>query len=395
MSTPILLVSGGAESVSIAIAEWAIAAGRRLIVYSLVGKSLIEGVRGVERTVYAPSADRAEVVEDLRGVIVRLYAATGAPLVAFPSEDDSLGLLLQLSTELGEQVLSCSRCRALPGGGLDKAELFSCLESAGLGAYIADTIAVRSEDDVSKARTVLGEDMVVKPSSKWWGANLQGGAKTHSGDELVAIAPAQERRRDFDVGRPWVAQRRLGALAGGERSACVVRDGSGALRYAEVVEWMKYPVRGGSACIVETQPDSLALHEATCKILSAVDAVGIVELSFLADEMGCPRLLELNVRPWLQIDLLQWAGFDLLGDAEDALRWKGIEAAEVRVRRATWVSVERILLKIARGDGGSRWKTFASALRALSKRPRVSTWSTRLPGVRWRWVLRNLRRVAR
>lgn len=389
----VLLVSGGAESVSIAITEWAIASGHEVLVFSLVPKSVLEGVSGVSQVAYAPSVEREHVLESLGDFVSRIHQSAGAPILAFPTEDDSLGLLVELSAKLGDQVISCSRCRALPSGGLDKAELFSYLKSVGLEEMIADTLCVRSESDVAAARALFGEDVVIKPASKPWATSLSGGAKIHSGPELDTGGALRDRLRDFAVGRAWVAQRRLGPLEGGERSACVVRDNRGAVRYAEVLEWMKYPARGGSACIVETQPRGHGLREATIAILSAVDAVGIVELSFLADASGKPRLLELNARPWLQIDLLQSAGFDVLGDATRVLGGGAISSEMVAVRPATWVSVERILLKLLSGDGGSRRQTLWAALRAFARRPRVSTWASRLPGVRLAWLLRNLQRM--
>lgn len=395
MARSVLLVSGGAESVTVAIAEWAIDSGREVVVYSLVPSSILAGLPGIGRVAYAPSTTRDGVLAALDAFIRRMSELEGSPILAFPTEDDSLGLLMELSATLGDHVLSVSRCRALTKGGLDKAELFSHLKAAGLEAIIAETMSVMDESDVSAARAVFGEDVIIKPASKPWSRSLSGGAKIHSGSELDSQGAVGDRLRDFSTGRPWVAQRRLSPLGGGERSACVVRDANGSVRYAEVVEWLKYPERGGSACIVETQPGGNELWEATIAILSAVDAIGIVELSYLADSSGKPRLLELNPRPWLQIDLLQSAGFDVLGDAAKVLGGGAVRPEVVAVRPATWVSLERLLLKLLSGDGGSRWRTLRAALGAFARRPRVSTWGSRLPGVRKAWLVRNLQRMVR
>lgn len=392
MSAPVLVVSGGAESVSVSLADWARSSGQAISVYSLVRDSLLEAAPGPGSVRYAPEGDREVVLADLADYVIGLRALCDAPVIAFPTEDDSLGLLLELADRLGGGVLACSRCRALPGGGLDKASLFSFLEAKGLGDVIARTLTVRGEDELPAAMAILGGDMILKPASKPWAATLESGAKIHSGEELVA--GARERGRDFAAGRSWVAQRRLASLRGGERSACVVRDPHGTVLYAEVVEWLKYPARGGSACIVETQPDELGLREATLAILDALDAVGIVELSFLADEAGRPRLLELNARPWLQIDLLQVSGFDLLGAAQVALAGGAIASRDVALRPRTWVSLERLLLKFARGDG-PRWRTLGRMLVAIGRRPVLSTWSASLPGIRWRWMRRLVGRALR
>jgi hypothetical protein len=394
MSAPILLVSGGAESVSVSIADWARSSGREIVVYSLVRSSLLEGVSGSGLVRYAPVGARAVVLDDLAACIADIRAQSTAPVIAFPTEDDSLGLILELCQRMGEAELACSRCRALFGGGLDKASLFDFLQAAGLGELIADTLTVRSEADVAGARAAFGEQVILKPASKPWAGTLESGAKIHSDAELLTERSARERARDFGAGKPWVAQRRLELLRGGERSACVVRDVHGAVLYVEVVEWLKYPARGGSACIVETQPDEERLRDATLAILGVLDTVGIVELSFLADEEGRPRLLELNVRPWLQIDLLQSSGFDMLAAAEIALSGGSIGSRDVTIRRRTWISLERLLLKFAIGDG-SRWITLRDALAALARRPVMSIWSTSLAGVRWRWIRRLFVRFVR
>lgn len=394
MAAPILVVSGGAESVSVSVVDWARSAGERVSVYSLVERSLLDGLPSVGPVRYAPVGERGDVLADLAAWIRLLRSQSEVAVIAIPTEDDSLGLLLELSGQLGDDVLACSRCRALPGGGLDKASLFSLLQAKGLEDVIAPTITIRSEEDIARAMAVLGEDMILKPTSKPWAGALESGAKIHSGDELVTTTSASERGRDFARGRPWVAQRRLAPLQGGERSACVVRDGHGTVLYAEVVEWLKYPARGGSACIVETQPGEQGLRDATLAILDALDAVGIVELSFLGDAEGRPRLLELNVRPWLQIDLLQAAGFDLFDAARVAVTGGAIGNRGITLRRRTWVSLERLLLKLARGDGG-RWRTMRQMAGAIARRPVLSTWSTSLPGVRWRWLRRLVGRLVR
>lgn len=392
MSRPIFLISGGAEAVSIAVAQWALKSHRRLFVYSLVPDSLLEGVEGVDWVGCAPTTEREAAKRDLVAHITTVRAGFDKPVLAIPSEDDSLGLLLEIAEQLGEETVACSRCRALPKGGLDKAILFEFLQEAGLGEFIAETVVLSSEVDVAMARSTLGEELILKPACKPWAGVLASGAKLHTGGELDSARCVDERARDFAAGRRWIAQRKLGPLQGGERSACVVRDAYGCVRYAEVVEWLKYPARGGSACIVETQPFERGLQEATLAILAAVDAVGIVELSFLADANGRPRLLELNVRPWLQIDLLQAAGFDVLAYSERALSGAEIGSAMVALKSRTWLSLERLFLKFVRGDA-ARWKTVLAAIIALARRPVFPVWGASVGGVRWRWAKRLLGRL--
>lgn len=383
---PIIVVSGGAETVSASIIEWAVRQGRRVLVYALASPSLVEGLEGCEVT-YAPSRGRRDVLKHFADW-VESFAREASSLVAFPTEDDSLGLLVD-ALQCLDGALMLSRCRALASGGLSKAEVFAFLERRGLQRYIAETRVIMSEYDLLRAADHLGDEMILKPAVKPWGRNLAGGAKVfHDLNEPGADA---ELRSDWSAGRPWLAQRRLRPLKGGERSACVVRTAEGQIRYAEVLEREKYPSRGGSACWVETQPDSTLLREAAVAIVEALDAVGVVELSFLADDVGNPRLLELNARPWLQVELLLLAGFDVLSDAELAVAGHPIQHEVVAVDSRSWISMERMLLKLIRGDGAGRRHTISQLRLALQGSPHVSVWSSSLPGLRSRWMYRSIR----
>lgn len=393
MLPPILIVSGGAESVAAAVVEWAICAKKTVAVFALAEKSLLAGAVDPAALVYAPDGGYSEVLAALTEHVIAMRKRSAIPVLAFATDDDSLRLLIDASEGLGNDVLRCSRCQAVPGGGLDKAALFSRLIAAGLGDCIAETIVLRSEADVALAVSHFGSDVVIKPSSKPFRSVLANGAKVHVGPDLTRQTAILERGQDFHARRAWVAQRRLMPMHGGERSACVVRDAFGNVRYAEVVEWLKYPARGGSACIVETQPGSLLLREVTLRILDAVDAVGIIELSFLSDAEGKPRLLELNVRPWLQIELLQKSGFDLLSDAVTALEGAQLESEVIEIKSRSWISLERLALKLISGDGGPRGQTLSRTFRALSRRPTLSIWASEVRGIKWRWIKRLLRRA--
>lgn len=389
----VLIVSGGAESVSAAVVEWAVSAGQAISVFAIAEESLLAGAVPCGSLRHAPRGSYGDVLAGLVDHVTALRERSTAPVLAFATEDDSLRLLLDASERLGDDVVRCSRCRGVAGGGLDKSALFSKLLAAGLGHCVADTLVLANEGDVGPAVARFGHDLVIKPSSKPFGSVLANGAKVHVGPDISREEALIERSRDFQAGRTWVAQRKLMPINGGERSACVVRDELGNVRYAEVVEWVKYPARGGSACIVESQPDSMLLHDITLNILEAVDAVGIVELSFLSDGEGAPRLLELNVRPWLQIELLQKSGFDMLGDATQALAGAALNPGVVGLERRSWLSLERLVLKVVSGDGAGRGETLAAVWRALSRRPVLSVWWSPLRGFRWRWARRMLRRA--
>lgn len=386
----ILLVSGGAETVSASIVGWAYSRNTEVRVFSLRPKSLLEGLPGVRETLTPrATSGREELLESLCSFVQRIHAETGEAVICLPSEDDSLGLLLDAHARLPHIVLM-SRCRSLRRGGLDKAELFSTLTDRGLSEWIAPTKVIRSWEDVERACATFPAPLIFKPACKPWGRNLQGGGKLFGEDQIGSAYARFELEASWDAGEAWVAQPKLQPLEGHERSACVVR-GNG-LAYTEVVELFKYPARGGSACWVRTQPHSTLLREATEAITSALDLVGMAELSFLADADGKPRLLELNTRPWLQMELLLHSGFDIIEAAIGALTQSGCRPFQPELRETDWISLERLCAKFLRGDG-ARSATLADISSALCHSPLISMWSSTVPGLRARWIRWLARRL--
>lgn len=388
----ILVVSGGAETVGASIVEWAHRRGHRVLVFALGRRSLLAGLPGVEKMASAQDIDdRAEVLEHLCAYIEDVTACEPGGIHAFATEDDSLGLLLDAHRRLQDKVhISC--CRHLVYGGLDKAELFEVLERKGLSKWLAPTRSLRSPEDVAAVLTEWPGEVVFKPAFKPWSRNLEGGRKLYTREELDSPAVRREMESSWRQGRAWVAQPRLAPLVGYERSACVVR-GDGFL-CAEVVEFAKYPSSGGSACWVRTQPHSRLLLEAAEAIASALDLVGLAEMSFLAGPDGGPRLLELNARPWLQVELLLHAGFDILDASMHATTSGRVPEGGAVLREADWISVERLLAKLAKGDG-RRLETLKMLVSAWRARPFRSVWSSGMRGVRMRWALRVLAKALR
>lgn len=391
MRRPLLIVSGGAESVSLTVAEWAISRSYEVHVISLVARSLLEGIDGLASfTEVEREGDRAHALDVLRVRVRALAESAGRAVLAFPTEDDSLGLLLELQ-RLYPGMLLVSRCRALVSGGLDKNEVHRTLVDKGLEHLLAPSRAIRRWDDVAECVSEWGHQIVLKPTHKPWARNLGGGAKLYRHAELSRVAVREEIEADLDAGRTWLAQPVLQPIEGFERSACVVRGGG--ILYAEVAEVLKFPVRGGSACWVRTQPGSTLLRDATRQIVDALDLEGMAEIAFLAGPDGSPKLLEINPRPWLQLQLMLDAGFDLLRTCSVVLEGGQVDDAVVEIARRDWISLERVLLKLATGDG-SRGATARALPRALGQRVTLSVWSTQLPRVRMKWMRRMLGRLA-
>ena len=298
----IVVVSGGAESVGASIVSWVNMCGFPARVFSLNSDSLLHGMSGVQSIKTTPEKESRQItLERLIEYIDSIYREKHEKVIAYPTEDDSLGLLLDVRKQI-PHALSMSHCRALESGGLDKGELFSVLASKGVSKYLTPTISLHSWDDV-KTASDQWQDMIVKPAFKPWSRNLQGGVKLFLKEELSTEIARKEMETSWEQGIPWVAQPRLSISKAHERSACLVRGKKG-IRYAEVVELSKYPGKGGSACWVQTQSDQeskVLLRNCAQEIAEAVDLVGMAEISFLFNADGEPQLLELNARPWLQM----------------------------------------------------------------------------------------------
>lgn len=395
MSGPdLVILSGGAESVSVAVAEAAWRAGLSYAVVAITPHSIMGGLPGCVRfdsisghDVESPSRSADWVLEKLTSI----RGDSNEPLCVFPTEDDGLWLLNTLRNRLGG-IAEFSRMRALDFGGLDKAETFNHLASAGLQHLVAPTIILRRPQDMYDAAQQLGESLVVKPSFKPWRRSVgPGGLKVIARGPREPLSSMQARLTEaWPFGEGWIAQQRLSPLGQGERSACVVR--SDVMHGCEVVERRKYPRMGGSAIWVTSMRDRI-LTDVAETITSALALHGMCELSFLADGEGRPRLLELNTRPWLQLELVERSGYPIVAEALAALRGRGLGQADGLAREADWVHLERMAMSFLSGNGGPRMAFAMDIVQIMRSRPIVAVYGSSLPGVRRRWIGRNLRKA--
>ena len=134
----LVLLSGGSESVTAALADTLLAQKRPFSVVSLVERSLFRDTPFCEHFVHAPVTGRgaAEAAMLLRNSLLQ-FADPDEVLDVLPTEDDGLYLLTLLDSAPWNMPVRYSRGRALQRGGLDKAELFEHLISHGLAALIA------------------------------------------------------------------------------------------------------------------------------------------------------------------------------------------------------------------------------------------------------------------
>lgn len=398
MTPRLVILSGGAESVALAVAEAAWRSRTPYAVISLVPHSVLEGLDGcvAYRTIWSPGFTPALAAERLCETIIAMAGpSAGGMLHVFPTEDDGLRVLHACRSRLTD-VAVFSRSRALELGGLDKAELFQALQNAGLESHLAPTLPLDSLANLDHVLDRLGHDAVIKPAYKPWQSSL--GA---SGLKVISASGDNSDRHElrarlyaaWHLSDRWIAQARLGPLRGYERSACVVRS-DGVVRGCEVVERLKHPQMGGSAVLVSTSR-SRALMPIAQAIAEAIDLQGICEMTFLADDRGEPRLLELNTRPWLQLELLERSGYPIVRETMCALAGVPLEADFAVTDTRDWIQIERLLLALLSCRSLQRLRAILNAFTKLFRRPIVAVWSSELPGVRRRWLTANFRRLSR
>lgn len=387
----LVVLSGGAETTAVAVVEAAIGCGLRPLVVAFSPGTLFRRVgRSCDLRILGGDT-RERLVDELVVTLAGLAGQDALPVL--PTEDDGLSLLHEAGDRLPARV-RFSRARALSLGGLDKAELFAALAAAGLTDLIAPTMHLSGPEAFAVASAMLGRDCIVKPSFKPWRAAL-------GPDGLKVISRSKEGESDAQVIKrladvwamapSWIAQARLSSFGGDERSAVIVRFEDAVLG-VEVRERFKHPAMGGTAVWVESVT-STELLPAAARIAQAIDLIGICELSFLRDGTGRPRLLELNARPWLQIQLVERSGFPIVSQGVRALSGDRPSLDSASIVPHHWLQPERWLLAALRGDRAGAWKALRFFLRLPRSRRIWSIWSSRLPGTQRLWAIRMARRA--
>lgn len=393
MTAAVIILSGGAETVSVAVAERLIDAGIDYSVISLVPDSLLRDAphcHGFHELNLA-GAGLEEACDLLAATIASIGGGEGSTTV-FATEDDSLLLLSRLHLR-NDLVLCFSRGESLRMGGLDKAELFEHLEQAGMTSVLAPTFRLDSPEDSLRLAARLGHDLVIKPIHKPWGRTLdESGNKVITvGGRLPALTDVKRALENaWNNCDGWIAQPRLRPIRQAERSACVIRSGKEMQGY-QIVERLKYPRMGGSAAWVSSSRDT-DLLPAAFAIAEAIDLRGVCEMSFLEDEQGNPKLLELNCRPWLQFELVEASGCPLILDTLKAVQGRALSIQEPAFTECHWIQPERMFLSLATGDS-PRMETLRALARGVRGKMVIPIYGSRLPKVKSRWIARNLRKV--
>lgn len=392
----VVILSAGSEIIATALAEEFLLVGIPIAVISLGKPSLLRNV--------SPDVPYAEInwpPESTDVSAIRLLevldswgASASSPWPVFATEDGGLRLLFEYRS-LFQNLCMFGQARRLQLGGLDKAELFSYLSQHGCANVISPTITIKKLEELASAISDFGCDCVIKPAIKPFSMRMNG-MKTkvfmtrgfHGLEDLKA-----HLNEAWNISSCWVVQPRLHTPEAGEAVFWALRDTFGNTTGLAAVEQFKHPKEGGTACLVETRnnlvPQLLPLAKL---VLDAIDFVGTCELPFLKDPQGQWRLLELNPRPWLQVALARTAGCPMGIRTVEALRGNTIESLNPR-DEVSWANIERILLASISTKHKIRFTTLIKLIWSLSRVDTLAIYSTRLPYVRTRWLIRMLSQV--
>jgi len=390
----IVILSGGAESVSLAVAESLWNQGLQYAVISIVRDSLLYSLPGCAwfSCIWSERLDPITAARRLRGCLESIYDKVNDNLIVFPTEDDSLFLLNSCRNKI-DYFAKFSTARYLKFGGLDKAELFQYLQERGFNELLVPTIEISCPDQAFKAMELFGNDAVFKPAFKPWSATLgTSGAKVIS-QSVCQESPdriVQELHEVWSLGGRWIVQQRMDTRSGAEKSACIVHGDR--VAGCEVSEIYKFPRMGGSAVLVRSV-NTRALMPFAEKIANEIGLVGMCEMTFLPDSAGHPRLVELNTRPWLQIELIEKSGYPIVRETIRSLQGLPLEADESQIEPREWIQVERFVLGWIVGNMAPRWQSLKRVFRSIRSGAVFAIYSSKLPGAKASWVKRNLRRL--
>jgi predicted ATP-grasp superfamily ATP-dependent carboligase len=394
---PAVILSGGSEIVSLAVAEALATQEIPLVVISLVKSSLIRDIPPVlhYRQIQWPPETAESAVDELRAILINMGAGNPQPWPVFATEDGGLRLLLEKREELDKYLAISPGSTHLRMGGLDKAELFQFLSSMGLGDVIAPTIVLDTMDTVGHVLKEFHGEAIFKPALKPLSMSLDvPGAKVvhkrKGGDENLWRKRLQKA---WPASSQWIAQPFLHTPLEGEALWWGIRTKRGNMTGITSYERWKQPRVGGSACLVDIHniQEVKLLAE---KILVGLDFVGVAELPFLQDSNGNWRLLELNIRPWLQVGITPIADFPVLYMLyKELLGIKAAERAPSLLSSKRWVNVERMVLAALSGEYGPRLGALLRVVQLVYGSDYKAVYSTPFQGVRVRWLRRMIQKT--
>lgn len=384
----LIIITGGSEIVSLAIADAARRAAIPYAVFSLVDNSLLRKAPGCTAWIdlHPLICNPVQLREAFLSGLAGITHGRSTPIAILPTDDGSLRIL----NEYRDDVLShaeFSRARSLRMGGIDKAEVAEAINGLGILKGISPTLVLDKPSDAINAFDAYGNTVVFKPALKPFNMDLSG--MSSDGSKVVTQKNHSESPESvmhrlhtaWPVSQRWVAQPRMLTGANLERSVCAVRS-IASINACQVVERAKFPPIGGTAFWVSTENKSDLIPSAS-QLLQALDVIGICELSYLPDTSEIPHMIEFNPRPWLQIELVEQCCFPIITNSIATLAGKtaNLSPPPEKHSEGNWIQLERAALA-----AGSLQMTpsqlLALSLGTMRHRTIIAGYSSSMPGAR-------------
>lgn len=386
---PAIILSGGAEIISVSVAQELMEHKVNIAIFSLVKNSVLRGINylAFEECDWPPK-DQQKLTEQLIIFAKNIGATQDNKLPIIATEDGGLRFLYENSSALN-QYLCFGGAKALRYGGLEKAELFDSIRDIDISV---PTISVSQLEEVENAINKFNKKCFIKPALKPFSMNL-GGMKS----KAIEVSPnskiLKELKEVWGLSKKWVIQERLNTPESGEYNIYFNIDKFGNIVTLSSNELWKQPKKGGTGCWVES---NLNIDEDIIKklsiILDKINFIGIGEASFLFDNFGKLRLIEINSRPWLQIEIAKHSGIPMIHIYYLILIDKYVFKSYEK-KKTSWVNFERIMIAAFSGEQGSRILSLYKALKATLTADVIAIWSSSLPKVRYYWILKLLSKI--
>ena len=265
------------------------------------------GLPRQSRWYHPPPGEPLRDLADLEAYLEGLPFEHG---VLIPAADDAAAAVSGLSPEIRRRFPSCQADRPVLLDLMDKAGLARILEAHGVPH--PKTIAVRSLEDVDAVDALGIERAFIKPRDS---------QEFHRRLGLKAIRPAD--REDLLVQLRRVAREGLSVVVQeyipGPPTASYFVDGfidrrgrvCGRLVRQRLRMW---PPEFGNSCATRSVPLSEAAEAVDDleRLLAALSYRGPYDAEFKRDPDGVFRLVEINVRPWWQIEFSAQCGIDIV-----------------------------------------------------------------------------------
>ncbi|MCG8672883.1 MAG: ATP-grasp domain-containing protein [Pseudomonadales bacterium] len=388
MKQSIFILSAGAEIVSLGLVEFFLKEKHPVTIVTNKHKSLFEEL-DTELRVRKVLWHRLTATETAEQLISLKSNQTEKPIL-FSSDDSTLSLLIDNRDKLSKEF-EYTFASNLKGSGYDKQEFFEYLRKPETKYLIPQSNAFDRLDSLIEFISSIELPVVVKPSTKPASMDMSDfGAKAIIIQNKSDTTQFSEKlEKAWHISSTWIVQEACIAEESIEYMWGGARLASGQIIQFTAVETLKTPRMGGTTCIVRSTPLEKVAKLAS-DLLMAIDFVGLCEISFKKNHNGELKALELNPRPWLQINLAVTAQPNILRAVTHQSETLNQPNTDYGQTNILWISPERLVASLVKTR--LSWSALYSAYR-LSTQVLAPPYTSDLIGIRRNWFKQLFHRI--